>query len=95
MNSMWSSAANALGMSRAALGNLDAQRFITGPENNYWVKGMGDFLNHASEGVRTDLTTTAAAIPWERTGESLPTLPGPGLRRPVRQDARAQLCGRY
>lgn len=52
MNSMWSSAANALGMSRAALGNLDAQRFITGPENNYWVKGMGDFLNHASEGVR-------------------------------------------
>ena len=52
MNSMRSSAANALGMSRAALGNLDAQRFITGPENNYWVKGMGDFLNHASEGVR-------------------------------------------
>ncbi|WP_404838671.1 autotransporter outer membrane beta-barrel domain-containing protein [Akkermansia sp. BCRC 18949] len=51
MNSMWSSASNA-NMSRAALGNLDAQRFITGPENNYWVKGMGDFLNHASEGVR-------------------------------------------
>lgn len=52
MNSMWSSASNAKNMSRAALGNLDAQRFITGPENNYWVKGMGDFLNHASEGVR-------------------------------------------
>ena len=52
MNSMWSSAANAKNMSRAALGNLDAQRFIAGPENNYWVKGMGDFLNHASEGVR-------------------------------------------
>ena len=52
MNSMWSSAANALGMSRAALGHLDALRFIAGPENNYWVKGMGDFLNHASEGVR-------------------------------------------
>lgn len=52
MNSMWSSASNAKNMSRAALGNLDAQRFIAGPENNYWVKGMGDFLNHASEGVR-------------------------------------------
>ncbi|WP_354832160.1 autotransporter domain-containing protein [Akkermansia muciniphila] len=52
MNSMWSSAANALGMSRAALGHLDALRFIAGPENNYWVKGMGDFLNHASEGTR-------------------------------------------
>ena len=52
MNSMWSSAANALGMSRAALGHLDALRFIAGPENNYWVKGMGDFLNHASEGAR-------------------------------------------
>ena len=52
MNSMWSSAANALGMSRAALGHLDALRFIAGPENNYWGKGMGDFLNHASEGTR-------------------------------------------
>ncbi|WP_354832156.1 autotransporter outer membrane beta-barrel domain-containing protein [Akkermansia muciniphila] len=52
MNSMWSSSANALGMSRAALGHLDAMRFIAGPENNYWVKGMGDFLNHASEGAR-------------------------------------------
>lgn len=52
MNSMWSSASNAKNMSRGALGNLDAQRFIAGPENNYWVKGMGDFLNHASEGVR-------------------------------------------
>lgn len=52
MNSMWSSASNAKNISRAALGNLDAQRFIAGPENNYWVKGMGDFLNHASEGVR-------------------------------------------
>lgn len=52
MNSMWSSASNAKNMSRAALGNLDAQRFIAAPENNYWVKGMGDFLNHASEGVR-------------------------------------------
>lgn len=52
MNSMWSSTSNAKNMSRAALGNLDAQRFIAGPENNYWVKGMGDFLNHASEGVR-------------------------------------------
>lgn len=52
MNSMWSSASNAKNMSRAALGNLDAQRFIAGPENNYWVNGMGDFLNHASEGVR-------------------------------------------
>lgn len=52
MNSMWSSASNAKNMSRAALGNLDVQRFIAGPENNYWVKGMGDFLNHASEGVR-------------------------------------------
>ena len=52
MNSIWSSAANALGMSRAALGHLDAMRFIAGPENNYWVKGMGDFLNHASEGTR-------------------------------------------
>lgn len=52
MNSMWSSASNAKNMSRAALGNLDAQRFMAGPENNYWVKGMGDFLNHASEGVR-------------------------------------------
>lgn len=52
MNSLWSSASNALGMSTAALGNLDAPRFITGPENNYWVKGMGDFLNHASEGAR-------------------------------------------
>lgn len=50
MNSLWSSASNALGMSKTALGNLDATRFITGPENNYWVKGMGDFLNHASEG---------------------------------------------
>ena len=67
MNSMWSSAANALGMSRAALGNLDAQRFITGPENNYWVKGMGDFLNHASEGgggysVGADRRITSHAI---------------------------------
>ncbi|WP_180972433.1 autotransporter outer membrane beta-barrel domain-containing protein [Akkermansia muciniphila] len=52
MNSLWSSASNAQGMSTAALGNLDAPRFITGPENNYWVKGMGDFLNHASEGAR-------------------------------------------
>ena len=52
MNSMWSSASNAKNMSRTVLGNLDAQRFIAGPENNYWVKGMGDFLNHASEGVR-------------------------------------------
>lgn len=50
MNSLWSSASSALGMSKTALGNLDATRFITGPENNYWVKGMGDFLNHASEG---------------------------------------------
>lgn len=52
MNSLWSSASNAQGMSTAALGNLDAPRFITGPENNYWAKGMGDFLNHASEGAR-------------------------------------------
>lgn len=52
MNSLWSSASNAQGMSTAALGNLDAPRFISGPENNYWVKGMGDFLNHASEGAR-------------------------------------------
>ena len=52
MNSMWSCASNAQGMSKAALGNLDAMRFLTGRENNYWVKGMGDFLSHASEGVR-------------------------------------------
>lgn len=52
MNSMWSSASNALGMSATALGTLDATRFITGPENNYWVKGMGDFLCQGSEGSR-------------------------------------------
>lgn len=52
MNSMWSSASNVLGMSTAALGSLDALRFTTGPENNYWVKGMGDFLSHSSQGIR-------------------------------------------
>ena len=52
LNSMWSSASNALGVSGAALGSLDALRFLTGPENNYWVKGLGDFLYHGSEGAR-------------------------------------------
>lgn len=52
MNSMWSSASNVLGMSGAALEGLDTLRFTTGPENNYWIKGLGDFLYHASEGVR-------------------------------------------
>lgn len=52
LNSMWSSASNALGMSGAALGSLDALRFLAGPENNYWVKGLGDFLFHATEGGR-------------------------------------------
>lgn len=52
LNSMWSSASNALGVSGAALGSLDALRFLTGPESNYWVKGLGDFLYHGSEGAR-------------------------------------------
>lgn len=49
MNSMWSSSTAALGMASAALDSLDAPRFTAGPENNYWIKGLGNFLSHGSK----------------------------------------------
>ena len=47
-NSMWSSASNMKSVSNAALGQVGITRFLMGPKNNFWIKGMGDFTYHAT-----------------------------------------------
>lgn len=47
-NSMWSSASNIKSVSNAALGQVGITRFLLGPENNFWIKGLGDFTYHAT-----------------------------------------------
>lgn len=47
-NSMWSSASNMKSVSNAALGQVGITRFLMGPKNNFWIKGMGDFTYHTT-----------------------------------------------
>lgn len=47
-NSMWSSASNMKSVSNATLGQVGITRFLLGPKNNFWVKGLGDFTYHAT-----------------------------------------------
>ena len=94
-NSMWSSASNMKSVSNAALGQVGITRFLMGPKNNFWIKGMGDFTYHATrDGI------DGCDSQWRRLcrGCGPQVHPehhsGRRLRQPVRHQQEPQLAQR-